>query len=200
MVIAAVQGTLEERGPGYVVVAVGGLSLRVFTPSSTLTQLGPIGSPVRLLTYLLVREDALALYGFATAEERSLFEQLLTVSGVGPRGALALLSAMEVETLRRAIVAGDTTRLTLVPGIGKKTAERLVLELRGKFGARAIAAEARDELAADVAAALATMGYTTQQIQQALDALAVNPPATLEQRIMAALEFFRNQGTRGARI
>ncbi|MBI4504797.1 MAG: Holliday junction branch migration protein RuvA [Chloroflexi bacterium] len=199
MVVAAVQGTLEERGPGYVVVAIGGLSLRLFAPNSTLAHLGPIGAPVRLLTYLLVREDALALYGFATADERALFEQLLTVSGVGPRGALALLSAMEVETLRQAIVAGDTTRLTLVPGIGKKTAERLALELRGKLGPRAVVAEPRDEMAADVAAALATMGFTPQQVQQALDAAASSPATTLEQRILAALEFLRRLGTRGAR-
>jgi Holliday junction DNA helicase RuvA len=200
VLIAAVRGVLEERGPGYAVVTVGGISLRLFAPTSTLAALDGIGAPVQLYTYLLVREDALTLFGFATLEERALFEQLLTVSGVGPRGALALLSAMEVDTLRAAIASGDVSRLTLVPGIGRKTAERLVLELRGKIGQpAAIAADTRDEMAGDVAAALTTMGYTQQQIQEALRAIGPATDLTLEQRILRALEYFRAQGGRSTR-
>lgn len=199
--IAAVRGVLEERGAGYAIVTVGGVSLRLLAPRSTLATLGAVGATVQLYTYLLVREDALTLFGFATLEERTLFEQMLGVSGLGPRGALALLSAMEVDTLRAAIATGDVARLTLVPGIGKKTAERLVLELRSKVGLPATeAASAHDDTAADVASALTTMGYTPQQIQEALRAIGPGTDTTLEQRILRALEYFRTQGARSTRL
>lgn len=199
MVVAALSGTLEERGPDYAVVTVGGVSLRVFAPTSTLAHLGAIGGQVRLHTYLLVRQDALALYAFRTSEERHLFEQLLTVSGIGPRGGLSLLSAMEPETVRAAIVSGDVARLTLVPGIGRKTAERMILELRSKLGGpRGLPAEPGDEMTADVVAALTAMGYTPQQIQESLRALPPDAGLTLEQRVLSALEHFRREGSRRA--
>lgn len=198
--IAAVRGVLAERGPGYVVITVGGISLRLAAPASTLAALDGVGATVHLYTHLLVRDDALSLFGFATPDEREMFEQLLTVPGVGPRGALALLSAMEVRSLRAAIANGDVSRLTLVPGIGRKTAERLIVELRGKMGQPAAAAgEPLDEMANDVAAALSTMGYTQQQIQEALHAQGVQPDMTLEERILRALEYFRGASGRPTR-
>ncbi|HEV2237267.1 MAG TPA: Holliday junction branch migration protein RuvA, partial [Ktedonobacterales bacterium] len=130
--IAAVRGTVEAKSLDSAYLTVGGVTLRVFAPLSTLAAL-TVGETAHLHTYLLVREDVLALYGFATASDREAFEQLLAVGGVGPRIGVALLSTMSAAGLRDAILAEDLTRLSLAPGVGKKLAARLVLELRPRF-------------------------------------------------------------------
>src|SRR6476469_8069010 len=122
--IAGVRGVLERKTLDSALVAVGGVTLRILAPLSALNQL-TIGEQVRLHTYLLVREDALTLFGFVSETDREMFEQLIAVTGVGPRIALALLSGMSAQALQEAILTEDVTRLTLAPGVGKKLAARL---------------------------------------------------------------------------
>jgi len=133
-VIAYLSGKLAQKGPTYLVVDVGGVGYFVHIPLSSYERVGEVGEPVHVLTYLYLREDGVELFGFATEEERELFRTLISVSGVGPRLAQAVLSAMSPGEFKRAVVRNDLRRLTSVPGIGRKTAQRLVLELREKFG------------------------------------------------------------------
>ncbi|MFH0846748.1 MAG: Holliday junction branch migration protein RuvA, partial [Chloroflexota bacterium] len=137
--IASLQGKLEAIYTGFVVINVNGIGYQVFVPVRTLAELGGAGSEVKLYTHLHVREDNLSLYGFATPEELRLFETLLTVSGIGPKLGLALLSTMSAEQTIMAIASGDADLLRGVPGIGKKTAERIVLELKDKIGTELLA-------------------------------------------------------------
>ncbi|HEY8692560.1 MAG TPA: Holliday junction branch migration protein RuvA, partial [Chloroflexota bacterium] len=129
--IAGLEGTVVRRGADYVIVNVGGVHYRAAVSPQTLA--GLEGPRVKLATYLHVREDALQLYGFASPEEEELFEQILNVSGIGPKGALALVGAMAPAALHQAIQAGNVDVLKRVPGIGAKTAQRLILELKGKL-------------------------------------------------------------------
>ena len=131
--IAFLEGKLVEKHPTEVVLEVGGIGYQVFIPASSFERLPEPGQPVRLFTYLYVREDALHLYGFINQEERTLFETMIQVSGIGPRLALAALSAMQPAELRDSIVSGDTALLTRIPGIGRKTAERMIVELRDRL-------------------------------------------------------------------
>src|SRR5947209_12998394 len=131
--IASIHGTVEGRRADAVIVRVGGFSLRIFAPSSTLSRVGEPGAEVSLYTHFHVREDGMALYGFSSEEDRDAFEQLIAVSGVGPKMALALLSMMDAQTFYQAIADEDQQRLALTPGVGKKLAARLVLELKGKL-------------------------------------------------------------------
>ncbi len=132
--IARLQGTLVARGTNYVVMDVHGVGYHVAVPISTLSRLGTTGAEAILHTHLAVRESAMELYGFATLPEKEIFELLLSVSGVGPKLALAVLSGAEVHLLRRAISSGDVDLLTAVPGIGRKTAQRILIELKEKMG------------------------------------------------------------------
>jgi Holliday junction DNA helicase RuvA len=132
-VIGRIHGVLTEKNPPQVVVVTHGVGYEIDVPMSTFYHLPRTGESVELLTHLVVREDAQLLYGFLTAGERVAFRQLLKVSGVGPKVALAVLSGLSVDDLAGAIAAQDAARLTKVPGVGKKTAERLVLELRDKL-------------------------------------------------------------------
>src|SRR5918911_1517078 len=131
--IASIRGSLLFVGVDHAVVETGGVGFLIYAPRNVLGALGEVGSEVRLYTHLHIREDLLALYGFASTDQRHLFETLLTVSGIGPKVALSLLSSAPSDELRATIAGGDTARLARGPGIGKKTAERLVLELRGKL-------------------------------------------------------------------
>ena len=131
--IAGIKGTIEAIGNNWVIIDVQGVSYQVFLPTSTLSTLGVVGQEAKLHTHLHVREDNLTLYGFSSARELTLFQTLITVSGIGPKLGMALLSAMDVEQLTMAIASGDAAMLTAVPGIGKKTAERIILELKDKI-------------------------------------------------------------------
>ncbi|MPZ23637.1 MAG: Holliday junction branch migration protein RuvA [Dehalococcoidia bacterium] len=185
-IVAAVQGPVSDRGPDSVVVQVGGLHLRVSCPPAFAAR-ATTGSEVRLYTHLVMREDALALYGFENREELTTFEALLAVSGVGPRVALALLSTLGAERLAGAIGNSDIGALTRVPGIGRKTAERITVELREKFKEGAVAATvpgiAADD---DVVAALTALGYNATEAAEAARR-ADGSGATSEERILAAL-------------
>lgn len=190
--IASVRGMLAAKGNDHVIVEVGGIGLKVFAPASLLSKLGNIGQEVALSTHLVVRENDLALYGFASPEELRLFELLLRVSGVGPRTALNIMSFVSPETLKEAISRGDAAALGRIPGIGKKTAERLVLDLRGKFGAEfsqsATGFAGLTAAEAEVIAALTSLGYSVMEAQRAVRALP-NEKLELEEQIRLALQY-----------
>jgi Holliday junction DNA helicase RuvA len=163
--IGRIHGKLLEKHPPQIVVDVQGVGYELDVPMSTFYQLPATGAEVTLHTHLVVREDAHQLYGFATESERGVFRQLLKISGVGARTALSVLSGLSVSDLRDAVASQDGGRLTKVPGIGKKTAERLLLELRDKLdGALASPAAAKgDGHAGDVANALHALGYNERE-------------------------------------
>ena len=166
--IGRLHGRIIEKNPPQVLVDVSGVGYEVDVPMSTFCGLPEAGGEVTLLTHLVVREDAELLYGFATKAEQLAFRTLIRISGVGPRIALALLSGMTTEQLARAVESGETALLTRVPGIGKKTAERLVLELKGKLAAAGtVPAGAPGSARADVAAALLALGYSDREAQAA---------------------------------
>jgi Holliday junction DNA helicase RuvA len=196
--IASIHGTLEARRADQAIVRVGGFSLRVFAPSNTLNRLGEPGSPVMLHTHFQVREDGMALYGFAAESERDAFEQLIGISGVGPRLALALLSTMESTALYQAIANEDLTRISLAPGVGKKMASRLVLELKGKLPAGLPASSTggpagNSSLQAEVLEALVGLGFSTAEAQTALKKLPQDQPMTLEEQVTLALRSFSRE-------
>ncbi|MFA7503103.1 MAG: Holliday junction branch migration protein RuvA [Burkholderiaceae bacterium] len=167
--IGRLSGKLLAKRPPDLLVDVGGVGYEVEAPMSTIFELPAIGQPVTLLTHLVVRDDAHLLFGFGTEAERDAFRQLIRISGVGARIALSLLSGMSVDELRRAVGAQDAARLTRVPGIGKKTAERLLLELKGRFAASPDGAgpASPDSTLADVVHALAALGYSEREAEAA---------------------------------
>jgi len=166
-------GTLIEKQPPQVLVDCHGVGYEVDVPMSTFYNLPAVGAPVSLLTHFVVREDAQLLYGFGTASERNTFRQLIRISGVGPRTALGVLSGMSVEELARAVTEQSPGRLVKVPGIGKKTAERLLLELKGKLGADlgTPVAGAVADAHHDIQQALMALGYNDREAALALKAL-----------------------------
>jgi len=171
--IGRITGTLIEKAPPVVCIDAAGVGYEIDVPMSTLYNLPETGHTVTLFTHLAVREDAHTLYGFSTASERAAFRSLIKVTGIGARTALAVLSGLTVDELAEAITRQETGRLTRVPGIGKKTAERLLLELRGKLGAADLGATAsftpsgRD----DILNALLSLGYSQNESQSALKSL-----------------------------
>ncbi|MBQ9611836.1 MAG: Holliday junction branch migration protein RuvA [Lachnospiraceae bacterium] len=196
--ISFVSGILEELTESSAVIDVGGVGFDVLVPAETLGRLSSSGlkSQVKLYTYMYVREDSMLLYGFLSRNELQLFRELITVSGIGPKGALSLLSSLSADDLRFAILSGDTKTIAKAPGIGKRTAERLVIDLRGKLqissasdlggafaaggaggtGAGSEAGTMQDGAAADAAEALAALGYprldAVKAVKQAQGALA----------------------------
>lgn len=190
--IAAVRGTLEGKTLDSALVNVGGVTLRVLAPLSLLSRLN-VGEQVHLHTYLLVREDALALYGFGTTEDRDMFEQLLSVGGVGPRIGVALLSGLNAAQLHEAVLADDIDRLTAAPGVGKKLAARLVLELRPRFeklhisGVPTPLTASPGNVRAQVIEALTALGYTPAQAAAAVRTLPDDAGGNIEELIMRAL-------------
>jgi Holliday junction DNA helicase RuvA len=173
--IGRLSGTLAQKNPPQVLVDVGGVGYEIDVPMSTFYNLPAIGEKVTLLTHLAVREDGHFLYGFASDAERFAFRQLLKISGVGARTALSVLSGLSVADLAQAVAAQETGRLTRVPGIGKKTAERLLLELKGKLAdalpASAAAAVAAPDSRHDILNALLALGYNEREAQAAMKPL-----------------------------
>jgi holliday junction DNA helicase RuvA len=172
--IGRLQGQLAAKNPPQVLVDCHGVGYEVDVPMSTFYNLPELGGPVTLLTHFVVREDAQILFGFATAQEREAFRQLIKITGVGPRMALSLLSGMSVADLAQAITQQAVGRLTKVPGIGKKTAERLLLELKGKLGAdlgAPGAGPAQSDVQSDIHQALLALGYNDKEAAAALKAL-----------------------------
>ena len=163
--IGRISGTLLDKRPPALLVEVNGVGYEVDVPMSTLYGLPAIGERVVLLTHLVVREDAHLLYGFATEAERDAFRLLIRISGIGPRIALAVLSGLSVDELARAIATQETGQITRVPGIGKKTAERLLLELKGKLAPAIDQASAgvSSDTSAEVIRALMALGYSERE-------------------------------------
>jgi holliday junction DNA helicase RuvA len=170
--ISFLDGEVVEKGAMNVVIAAGGIGYELVVPTSVLAALPALGQSARVHTRLVVREDAMTLYGFASTDERALFDLLTGVSGVGPKVALAFLSALRPDAIRRAVIAGDAAALTIVPGVGKKVAQRVVLDLRDALGGEA-------ELTvegplADVRDALVSLGLTPVEASEAMRELDVD--------------------------
>ncbi|MDE2607725.1 MAG: Holliday junction branch migration protein RuvA [Burkholderiales bacterium] len=171
--IGRLTGTLAEKNPPQVLVDCHGVGYEVDVPMSTFYNLPALGEKVSLLTHFVVREDAQILFGFGSAGEREAFRQLIRISGVGPRTALAVLSGMSVGDIGQAVTQQDASRLVKIPGIGKKTAERLLLELKGKVGADLghPAGHVVDDSQGDILQALVALGYSDKEAAAALKSL-----------------------------
>jgi holliday junction DNA helicase RuvA len=191
--IASLRGTvLHVAQPSYLVVEVGGVGFKVFVPASVFDDLDGVGRGVFLNTYLMVREDALSLYGFSSEEQRALFELLLTVQGVGPRLALSVLSTLSLDVLRGAVAQEQAEVLDRVPGVGRKTAEKIVFALKDKMGARAGSAGLApvSDVDTEVMAALTTLGYSIVEAQAARQSIPKGQGKDIEDRIRLALQYF----------
>ena len=170
--IGRLTGTLAAKSPPQLLVDVGGVGYELDVPMSTFYNLPAVGDRVTLLTHFVVREDAQQLFGFLSADERSTFRLLIKIAGVGPRTALSILSGLSVAELAQAIAAQEPGRLVKVPGIGKKTAERLLLELRGKLGADlSTPASLASDAQTDIVQALVALGYNDRDAAAALKSL-----------------------------
>ncbi len=195
MPIARVRGVVEEKGDDWLIVGVGGIGVLAAVPASTADAF-EVGAPATLYTHLHVREDALSLFGFGSRDDLTLFEQLISVSGVGPRVALGLLSALDYGQLTSAIAGGRSDVLRKVPGVGQKTAERIVLDLRDKVTPPAAGIDVTSETKSaakrdgDVIAALLGLGYSTAEAEAAASRLPEDGDLPVEERVRQALSFF----------
>ncbi|MBK8118110.1 MAG: Holliday junction branch migration protein RuvA [Sulfuritalea sp.] len=197
--IARITGVLVEKNPPSITVDVQGLGYEIDVPMSTFYNLPAAGEKVSLHTHLIVREDGHFLYGFASQDERSAFRQLLKISGIGARTALAVLSGMSVTELAQAVTLQEAGRLTKVPGIGKKTAERLLLELRDRLpktlataSARVGAGDTAPDAASDIMNALLALGYNEREALSAMQGL--TPEVSVSDGIRAALKLLSKGG------
>ena len=185
--ITSIEGTLAGSGVDWVEIAIGGVTVKASVPHSAVERLGQRGERVRLFTSLQVRDDSMTLFGFPTDEARSAFEALTAVNGVGPRGALSVLSDMGPETLALAVDQGDTNAFKAVHGVGTKTANRIVLELKGKLDIQPLAASTgRPD--ADLVDALTALGYTVPEVMQAISLLPSDDSLSFEERVRLSLQ------------
>ena len=189
--IGRISGKLIARHPPQVMIDVHGIGYEIDVPMSTFYQLPAAGSDVTLYTHLLVREDAHLLYGFASEQERLVFRQLLKISGVGARTALSVLSGMSINDLYEAVAAQDSARLIKVPGIGRKTAERLLLELKDKLEVTVVAAAAGGAHSGDILNALQALGYNDKEASWAVRQLPAGAPVA--EGIRQALKLLSKQ-------
>ncbi len=193
--IALLRGTLAYKSSDHVIIDVGGVGYRLFIPLSTFYSLPETGD-VSLFTHTHVREDAILLYGFLSMEEKELFGILISISGIGPKLAVNILSHIPAKDLKRAIASGDIKRLSSLPGIGKKTAERLVLELKDKVGPIHDLPEADEvqsntsggDISNDVISALINLGYKENQARKVLESMELAPDLTMEEALKGALK------------
>lgn len=204
--IGQLRGRLADKRPNQVLVDVGGVGYLVQVPLSTFASLGELHTEVTLLIYTHVREDALALYGFLSSREKHFFELLISASGVGPSLALKILSGMNVEELVPAIRGGDLVRLTRIPGVGRKTAERMVVELKDKLEAVVVESAAKltpassAGIEADVISALVNLGYETRAAETAVaEAKRESGAGNLEKLLRASLQALTAPKSRAAR-
>lgn len=193
--LASLHGKLESLGSDWAIINVQGIGFQVYLPTSTLSMLGNRGEEVHLHTHLHLREDSVTLYGFANTRDRELFQLLLSVSGIGPKLALAILSTMSVEQVSLAISTGNADMLTMVPGIGNKIASRLILELKDKIGASLLVsplAQVAQE-STDVIAALTSLGYSAAEATRAVATLPAGKKLSLEEKVKLSLQYFRRK-------
>ena len=190
--IASLHGKVEALGSDWAIINVSGIGFQVYMPTTALSTLGTAGKEVQLHTHLNLREDGATLYGFTSAEELGLFQTLIGVSGLGPKLALAMLSAMDVDKLTMAIATGSADLLTGIPGIGKKMADRLILELKEKIGAGWVTTPAIElaQESAEVLAALTALGYSVSEANRAVATLPPSSDLSLEEKIKLALQYF----------
>jgi len=189
--IARISGTVWSTGEEHVVVRTGGLGLQVYVPSGVLAQLGGVGQTVELFTHLHVRENELGLYGFLTEEQLRMFELLLSISGVGPKVALALLGTISPDALRQAVAQEEPRILSRVPGIGPKTAKAIIFHLKDKLIPTGVdAAPLLDDADAEVLAALTGLGFSLVEAQAALQSLPQDEDLAVEERVRQALAYF----------
>lgn len=190
--IAMVSGTIAASGSDYVIIDAHGVGYMIYLPKPLLARLND-GDQTTLYTNLVVREDSMTLYGFESWGQRLLFDQLLAVSGIGPKVAMNLLSSLSPDDLRSALASGDVVRLSKVPGIGRKTAERMVLELKGKIDPRGVlggvtsTASGRDS---DVIDVLMGLGYSAAEANAAVASIPATAPDSIDDRIRLALRYF----------
>lgn len=182
--ISFLDGELAERSGERVVVSVGGVGYEIQVPASTAADLPSVGRPVRLFTRMVVRDDAITLFGFASPSQRELFDLLVTVTGVGPRLALSFLSLLSPEAFRRAVAAGDLGSLTLVPGVGRKVAQRVVVDLKDRLGGEVAILEGP---LADVREALLALGLSPQEASDAMVGLDADGEPPVEDLLRLAL-------------
>lgn len=190
--ISSLRGTVLQINPDFLVVEVGGVGLKVQVPSSVFDELDGVGRNIFLHTHLIVREDALALYGFSSEEQRALFELLLSVQGVGPRLALAVLSSLSLDVLRRAVAQEQVEVLDRVPGVGRRTAEKIAFTLKDKLGAEFTLGGIThvSDVDTEVMSALTTLGYSIVEAQAALQSIPKGEGKDVEERVRLALQYF----------
>jgi len=196
--IEFIQGDLQIKGSNYIVIQVGGIGYRLFASSLTIAKLPPVKEEVTVFTYLHVREDELSIYGFLSSEEKQIFVTLLQVSGIGPKLALVILSHLSGSELRRAIMLGDTQTLLTISGVGKKTAGRIVLELKDKLQKDALPEEVVSEIGfgamnnndarSEAVSALLALGYSVAEAQKAVPIIAEGQDYSVEDLIRIALK------------
>ena len=183
--VTSISGTLQRTGEDWVDVGMGGITLRVSVPDTAVDSVGRVGQDVTLYTSLQVREDSISLYGFPTEDEKHTFETLLNISGIGPRLALAMLGRFSPMSLLQAVEAGDTRALSTVPGVGRRTASRIVLELKGKLDLDFGRADGAG-VDSDLVDALTALGYSYTEAHEAI--ARTGPDTPDEERIRAALD------------
>lgn len=202
--IGSLRGKLIEKRPNQILVEVGGVGYLVLVPLSTFAALGALHAEATLLIHTHVREDQFSLYGFVTAREKRLFELLLSASGVGPSLALKILSGMNLDELIPAIRKGDLAQLVRIPGVGRKTAERIVVELRDKLAVVDVAETGkpatRSQIESDVASALTNLGYDTRSVDKAIEKSRNSSGADFEDLLRASLQILGSSAMqKGAR-
>jgi Holliday junction DNA helicase RuvA len=188
--IATIQGEIIGVGEDNVIVNVGGIGFRVFVPAAVRAQ-ARVGSRLFLHTYLVVREDALTLFGFESEQERDFYTLLLGVDGVGPRTALSVLSTLSVDAIRRAVLSEQAEIFSRAPGVGKKTGQKILLHLQGKVGGeRDALGLVTSDVDTDVLEALTALGYSVVEAQSALQTIPKDAPADSAARLQLALQYF----------
>jgi Holliday junction DNA helicase RuvA len=192
--ISAVSGKIESKGPEYVDVNVYGVTFRISTPTTTIDQIGESGDSVRLLTSLQLRQDSITMYGFATEEDRIAFDALININGVGPRLAIAVLSTFDAGSMAAAVQSEDTGAFVRVPGVGARTASRIVLELKGKLD-QSWSIPGGAEIVDDVFDSLTSLGYSIQETRNALTSINTeeNNKLNTEEKLRLALQFLTSQ-------
>ena len=192
--ISAITGKIESKRPEYVDIIVSGVTFRISTPTSTIDRIGDSGDSVKLLTSLQLRQDSITMYGFATEEDRMAFEALININGVGPRLAIAVLSTFDAGTMAAAVQSEDTDSFKRVPGVGARTASRIVLELKGKLD-QSWSIPGGAEIVDDVFDSLTSLGYSVQETRRAITSTNTgeNDRLTTEEKLRLALQFLTSQ-------
>ncbi len=189
--ISQLKGTLESKGEGFIELSVGGVTFKIHAPTSTLDLIGENGETVKLLTSLQFRQESINIYGFITENDRIAFEALININGVGPRLAIAVLSIFDASSLASAVQAEDSDTFTRVPGVGKRTASRILLELKGKFD-QVWEIPDQTSLSDDVFDSLTALGYSVQEARNAISKLPSREsgkPLTTEEKLRHALQY-----------